>query len=159
HPDTAVRAFYHMWRYTYNVRGLYETPLPSSEGAVDRAAAGKAIGVARDTGRTLLNEAEAKQLLSAYGIPTVPTLTCTSEDGAVRAAEQLSYPVVLKLLSATITHKSDVGGVQLNLQGPDAVRRSYRKIESRVQELAGPRHFDGVTVQPMILSEGYEIIL
>jgi acetyltransferase len=159
YPDTAVRAFYNMWRYSYNLRGLYETPLRSSEGAIDRVAADKAIDAARISGRTLLNEVESKQLLAAYGMPTVPTLIATSEDEAVRVAEQIGYPVVLKLLSATITHKSDVGGVHLNLPGPDAVRRAYRQIESRVRELAGAGHFDGVTVQPMVRADGYEVIL
>jgi acetyltransferase len=159
YPDTAVRSFYNMWRYSYNLRGLYETPLPSSEGAVDRAAGEKTIRAAQDSGRTLLNEVESKQLLSAYGMPTVPTLTANSEDEAAQLAEQVGYPVVLKLLSATITHKTDVGGVQLNLPGADSVRRAYRHIQSEVQELAGPGHFDGVTVQPMVRFEGYEVIL
>lgn len=70
----------------------------------------------------------------------------------------IGYPVVLKLLSQTITHKTDVG-VQLNLGDPDSVRRSYRTIKSSVEEKAGPDHFLGVSVQPMLKLKGYELIV
>ena len=77
-------------------------------------------------------EVESKQILAAYGIPTVETRVATTEDEAVAAAEAIGFPVVLKLHSETITHKTDVGGVQLNLTGAEAVRRAYRAIESAV---------------------------
>ncbi|HEV2177562.1 MAG TPA: bifunctional acetate--CoA ligase family protein/GNAT family N-acetyltransferase [Terriglobia bacterium] len=158
YPDTAVRAFQYMWRYSYNLRGLYETPqwVPDAAGT---ASAGKLIEEARNAGRTLLTEFESKQLLKAYGIPTVDTRAASSENEAVILAVQLGYPVVLKLLSETITHKTDVGGVQLNLGDEAAVRRAYRAIQSSVLAKAGPRDFLGVTVQPMIKTDGYEIII
>src|SRR5262249_46870204 len=78
-----------------------------------------------------------------------------SESEAVDKAEQIGYPVVLKLHSETITHKTDVGGVQLNLGDAPAVRHAFQKIAAGV----GPQHFAGVTVQPMIRREGYEIIV
>ena len=71
----------------------------------------------------MLTEFESKRILAAYGIPTVETRIAATEDEAVAAAEAISYPVVLKLHSRTITHKTDVGGVQLNLADADAVRR------------------------------------
>jgi acetyltransferase len=77
----------------------------------------------------------------------------------VKAAEEIGYPVVLKLFSETITHKTDVGGVQLNLRDAGAVARAYKLIESAVTEKAGVEHFLGVTVQPMVRLQGYEIIL
>ncbi|MFA7006137.1 MAG: GNAT family N-acetyltransferase, partial [Verrucomicrobiia bacterium] len=80
-------------------------------------------------------------------------------EAAVTTAEKLGYPVVLKLNSETITHKSDVEGVQLNLRTPEAVRTAYSLIETTVGERVGPQHFQGVTVQPMIKLEGYEIII
>ena len=79
--------------------------------------------------RTLLTEIESKQLLAAYGIPTVETKIATNEEQAVELAEKIGGPVVLKIYSETITHKSDVGGVKLNLRGAAAVRRAYREIE------------------------------
>jgi acetyltransferase len=161
YPDTAARAFQYMWRYSYNLRGLYETPLPAmdtEQDAPDRAIAEGIIRKIRQTGRQLLTEIESKQLLSAYRIPTVETRAAASEAEAVALAGRIGYPVVLKLLSETITHKSDVGGVQLNLRDEAAVRHAYRAIAS-VTENAGPGHFLGVTVQPMIQVAGYEIIL
>ncbi|HYA94733.1 MAG TPA: bifunctional acetate--CoA ligase family protein/GNAT family N-acetyltransferase, partial [Terriglobales bacterium] len=160
-PESAIRMFNYMWRYSYNLRGLYETPVLSAgaEGAPDRAAAERIIEGARQRRRTLLTEAESKQLLAAYGIPTVETRIATSEQAAVEAAASISYPVVLKLYSETIAHKTDVGGVQLNLADEGAVRRAWHAIRTSVSEKAEPEHFLGVTVQPMAKLEGYELIL
>jgi acetyltransferase len=159
-PDTAARIFNYMWRYSYNLRGLYETPiLRSEDSAQDRARAESIVQNARGQGRTILTELESKQVLGAYGIPTVQTLSAHTEDEAVARADQIGYPVVLKLLSQTITHKTDVGGVQLNLISADAVRSAYWRIEASVREKAGPGNFLGVTVQPMVKMDGYELIL
>ena len=155
YPDTAVRAFNYMWRYSYNLRSLYETPLLAAEEGIDRAGADRLIQAVRKSGRTLLTEGESKQLLAAYGLPTVETRIAKREEEAVEIAGKIGYPAVLKLYSETITHKSDVGGVQLNLANAAAVRRAYRMIEKAVPE----RDFLGVTVQPMIRQEGYELIL
>jgi acetyltransferase len=162
YPDTAARAFTYMWRYTYNLRGLYETPgfaAEASDQAPDREAAGAILRAARQAGRTLLTEVEAKQLLECYGIPTVPTHVATSATDAVSRADRLGYPVVVKLFSQTITHKTDVGGVRLNLTDATAVAQAYRDIEATVRERAGASHFQGVTVQPMIHLDGYELII
>jgi acetyltransferase len=161
-PDTAARSFTYMWRYNDNLRGLYETPaLPddATQGTPDRALAEQIVQIVRASGRTLLNEAESKQLLAAYGIPTVETRIATSIEAALDCADAIGYPVVLKLFSKTITHKTDVGGVQLNLTDPTAVRQAYRAIERSVTENAGAEHFGGVTVQPMVRLNGYELIL
>jgi len=160
-PDTAAKMFCYMWRYSYNLRGLYETPVlrADSEGAPDRALAEHILQSARRAGRTILTEVEAKQVLSAYGIPTVETRVALNEAEAVEYAESIGFPVVLKLFSETITHKTDVGGVQLNLRTADAVRHAYRLIEQSVQEKSGPGNFLGVTVQPMVKLDGYELIV
>jgi len=113
----------------------------------------------RQSGRTLLTEVESKQLLAAYGIPTVETRIALNADEAVSCAEKIGYPVALKLYSTTITHKTEVGGVQLHLSGADAVRSAYRAIEATVRAKAGADHFQGVTVQPMISLDGYELIV
>jgi acetyltransferase len=114
----------------------------------------------RASGRTLLNEVESKQLLAAYHIPTVETRVANSVEEALDHAATLGYPVVLKLYSATITHKTDVGGVQLNLEDAAAVRRAYQAIQTSVAERVGAEHFGGVTVQPMISgADAYELIL
>lgn len=164
-PDTAARLFNYMWRYSYNLRGIYETPVLGSEvggcanGICDVSTAEAIIQSCRAAGRTLLTEFESKQLLACYGIPTVVTRIANSEDEAVQYAEEIGYPVVLKLFSETITHKTDVGGVRLNLMAADEVRKAYRAILSSVSEKVGAEHFQGVTVQKMIRLEGYELII
>ncbi|NWJ94325.1 MAG: bifunctional acetate--CoA ligase family protein/GNAT family N-acetyltransferase [Chloroflexi bacterium] len=162
YPDTAAQVFNHMWHYNYNLRGLYETPIltpNSEEAAFHQAEASKIIEAAHNSGQTLLSEFDSKQVLAAYNIPTVETRIATSANDAVQLAEELGYPVVLKLLSETITHKSDVGGVHLNLNEAESVRHAYHTIETSVQEKFGSQHFLGVTVQPMIILDGYEVIL
>ncbi|WP_342374593.1 bifunctional acetate--CoA ligase family protein/GNAT family N-acetyltransferase [Myxococcus stipitatus] len=159
YPDTAARIFNYMWRYSYNLAGLYETPTLTEEPTGGRDAARRLVDAARARGRTLLTEYESKQLLSAYGIPTVETKLATSEDAAVSEANALGYPVVLKLHSFTVTHKTDVGGVRLNLQDADAVRHAFRGIRERLVELGQPEAFQGVTVQPMVRLSGLELIV
>ncbi len=141
----------------------YETPtMPEGLGGRhgDRAG-GTAIGAAACSaaGRTVWPEHESKRLLAAYGIPTVPTQVAQDQDAAVAAADVIGYPVVLKLFSETITHKTDVGGVQLDLADAESVRRAYDAIETAVRERAGAGHFLGVTVQPMVRGDGYELIV
>ncbi len=111
YPGTAARAFQYMYRLTYNLRALYETPAlvaDQSADAASRAKAGTIIKDVRKQNRTILTELESKQLLSAYGIPTVETRVAKTEDEAVKVADEIGYPVVLKLYSETITHKTDV---------------------------------------------------
>jgi acetyltransferase len=160
-PDAAARAFVYMWKYSYNLRGLYETPsLPTGQAhEADRNAAARIVDTVRQSGRTILTEYESKKLLEAYDIPTVRTEIARSVDQAVELAGQIGYPVVLKLYSETITHKTDVGGVQLNLRDAGAVRTAYHTIAAAVGEKAGREHFLGVTVQPMAKLDGYEVII
>jgi acetyltransferase len=156
-----------MWRYAYNLRGLYETPMlveSAANAAPDRARVEQIIRDARASGRSLLSEFESKQVLAAYGIPTVLTRIAGSEDEAVRCADEIGYPVVLKLHSHTISHKTDVGGVRLNLADAQAVRDAYRAIESAVKAVSkapagGDEGFLGVAVQAMVKLEGYELIV
>jgi acetyltransferase len=161
-PDTAARVFSYLWRFSYNLRGIYETPvLPSDTevGIPNRSQVAAIVTAARQANRTILTETESKQILAAYGIPVVQTSVASSEDEAVDRAEAIGYPVVLKLFSKTITHKTDVGGVQLNLVNADAVRRAYQAIHASVSERIGEEHFLGVTVQPMVKVNGYELII
>jgi acetyltransferase len=162
YPDTAARAFTYMWRYTYNLRGLYETPTLTQYSELESASrtqVDQIIQNVRSHGRVLLTELESKQLLSLYGVPTVETRVAASADEAVGVAAEIGFPVVLKVYSETITHKTDVGGVQLNLQDEAAVRAAYRVIQASVAEKAGADQFSGVTVQPMVKLDGYELIL
>jgi len=163
YPDTAARVFTAMWRYADNLRALYETPVPSAtpdDLESGRAKANTLIESVKKAGRTILTEAESKELLGCYNIPTVITKVAKSEKEAVDLAKEIGFPIVLKLYSETITHKTDVGGVQLNLKDEADVKRAFKAIKTACTEKAGAQHFQGVTVQKMIkLGDGYEIIL
>jgi acetyltransferase len=162
YPDTATRLFNYMWQYAYNLRALYETPARRGnyeDSPPDRATVTDIIETARAKGQTVLNEFDSKRILAAYGIPIVETRPATTEDDAVAAADAIGYPTVLKLYSETVTHKTDVGGVRLNLNDEDEVRRAYQAIQRSVTEKVGAEHFQGVTVQPMVKLDGYEIII
>ncbi|MGO9599777.1 MAG: bifunctional acetate--CoA ligase family protein/GNAT family N-acetyltransferase [Isosphaeraceae bacterium] len=162
YPDTAAHVFTLMWKSSYNLQGLYETPnLPADSEPVTtaRERAEAIIAGVRREGRCMLTEFESKELLATYGIPTVRTAIAETPDAAVGAAKDFGFPVALKLHSKTITHKTDVGGVQLNLRDADAVRDAFRAIQSSVRDRAGAEHFQGVSVQPMVKLEGYETII
>jgi acetyltransferase len=161
-PDTAARAFNYMWRYAYNLRGNYETPVGPSEpgdGQQIRQKAAEIFDRALAAGRTLLTEAESKDILALYGIPAVPTRVARTEEEALAHARSVGFPVVLKVHSESITHKTDVGGVKLNLQNEAEAREAYRAIRSSVTSKTGAAAFLGVTVQPMVSRDGYELIL
>ncbi len=162
YPDTAARAFQYMWKYTYNLRGLYETPASDDRdvSAEARRSASNLLDRVRKSGRTILTEVESKDLLSAYGIPVSPTLVAANVEDAVKLAVEIGFPVVVKIHSETITHKTDVGGVKLNLIDAPSVREAFNEIKTSVTEKAGAEHFLGVTVQPMVrLKDAYELII
>ncbi len=164
YPDRAAKAFNYMWRYTYNLKGIYETPtlddpvgwapptvLPNASELIDRI---------RATGRTLLDEVESKALLAAYAIPTTRMEIAADPAAAQTAAAAIGFPVVMKIHSRTITHKTDVGGVKLNLKDPTDITNAFNEIRAAVEQSAGLDHFQGVTLQPMIhLKDAYELIL
>ncbi|MBE9169589.1 bifunctional acetate--CoA ligase family protein/GNAT family N-acetyltransferase [Pleurocapsales cyanobacterium LEGE 06147] len=163
YPDSAARLFTLMWKHSYNLQGIYETPslvVDWDEGSGDRTWIAPSLQTIRQSNRTLLTEWESKQILSAYGIPVVETRIARSEDEAVKIAEAIAYPVVLKLHSETITHKTDIGGVKLDLTNAEGVRRAYREIESAVRSREQSSSSLGVTVQRMIDKDrGYELII
>src|SRR5262249_33230361 len=113
---------------------------------------------ARQHGRTLLTELESKQLLHDVGIPTALGQLTTSEAEAVRVADTLGYPVVLKIASPDIVHKSDVGGVRLHLQHGEEVRQAFRAMQQSVTTQAPGARVDGIIVQPMA-TPGVEVII
>jgi acetyltransferase len=157
YPDAAARSFAYMWRYSSNLQALYETPMFAGElpeGGPRRVA--EIIAGAMAKNRTVLTEYESKQVLAAYELPVTRSKIAASLQNAVAAAEEIGYPVVLKLNSETVTHKSDRGGVQLNLKDAAAVRTAFAQIETA---FSSDGSFQGVTVQPMIKSSGYELIL
>ena len=165
YPDTAARAFNYMWRYTYNLRGLYETPVPARTTPTrgpDRDGRSRSSTNARAAGRTIPDRSSNRSSCwrrTAFR-PCRPTLRETEDEAVAKRRKRSAIPVVLKLHSETITHKTDVGGVQLNLRdaerGAQRVRGDSRR---RSREKAGAEHFQGVTVQPMVKLDGYELII
>jgi acetyltransferase len=157
YPDAAASLFNLMWKYRYNLRGLYETPvLPVSESDPARERVSEILDPPGRPARELLTEVESNSLLGAYGFPVVPTGSARDEEGAVSLANSIGYPVAVKLLSATTVHKSAVGGVILNVNDPEGVRGAYRSIFGR----SDAADFLGVTVQPMISRlGGHELFL
>ena len=149
YPGAAARSFCYMWRYSENLRSLYETPALVVEGLGQGQLRTEAlIQNAQKSNRNLLTEGESKEILEAYGIPTVETVIAGSAEEAVQVGARLGERVVLKLCSEIVTHKTDVGGIKLDLHGATEIRQAYHDIQKSVHHIPGA--FLGVVVEPMI---------
>jgi len=159
-PERAVRAFMHMVSYTRNLEMLQETP-PSLHRSLtfDAPKAKHIVHAALDRPNHLLTETESKALLTAYGIPVNPTKEATSDEEAVGLAETLGYPLVMKVNSRDITHKSDAHGVLLNLKNAEDIRSAYRAIMSAAHDYDPKAELLGVTLQPMLQRIEHELLL
>ncbi len=159
-PEGAVRAFMHVIRYRRNQEMLMETP-PSapSEFTPATSTARLVIENAIAAGNLVLSELEAKAVLAAYGIPTVETRMVKNPEAAGKVASQIGFPVAIKIVSPDITHKSDVRGVILDLDKPEAVIAAAEAMLIRVKELRPDAHILGFTVQKMASRKGHELIV
>ncbi|GAB3254122.1 bifunctional acetate--CoA ligase family protein/GNAT family N-acetyltransferase [Chitinimonas naiadis] len=159
-PEQAARAYLQLVNYRHNQELLLETP-PAATGEFtpDRSAARKLIAAAQAEGRTLLNEPEAKALLAAYGIPTTPTRIATTPAEVASMSQELGLPVAIKILSPDINHKSDVGGVALDLLTAEAAQAAAEGMLARIGKLQPTARLTGFTVQPMIRRQGFELII
>jgi acetyltransferase len=159
-PEQATKTYLYMYQYKRNLELLYETP---AEVPVDMMAPKRPLMVilrnAATENRELLTEAEAKRFLEYYNFPVVKTKVATTQDEAVRLAAELGYPVVLKILSPQIVHKTDAGGVVLDLNSETEVREAYDRIIQRAKQYKPEAEIQGVTVQEMIKKTGYEVII
>jgi acetyltransferase len=159
-PEQAIKTYLYMYQYKRNLELLYETP---EELPVDASPPKRPIQVimrnAATENRELLTETEAKKVLEYYGFPVVKTCVATTADEAVAFATQIGYPVVLKILSPQIVHKTDAGGVFLDLKSEVEVRDAYEQIMRNAKSYNPEAEILGVTVQPMIKRQGYEVIL
>jgi acetyltransferase len=160
-PEQAVRAFMTLVTYSRNIESLYETPrdIPVSF-TIDRNRIRMEFTEKFKSNGAVLSEEDSKSLLDAYGIPVSKPLPAPGADEAIEAARKTGYPVVLKILSPDITHKTDVGGVVLNIQNDEGVRLAFQSItESTLKKEPGAK-IEGVTVQPMINTRnGVELLL
>jgi acetyltransferase len=159
-PEEAVDTFMEMYSYTRNLELLQETPpqLPS-EIKVNTRQARSFIEECFSRQMLLLSEIEAKAILSAYGIPVNPTLTASSAAAAVAAAQKLGFPVVLKIHSPDISHKSDVDGVRVSLKDEADVTRAYEDIIARAKSFKPEARILGVTIQTQVEKAPLELIL
>lgn len=159
-PERAVRAFWYLYSYNRNLKMLQEVPRKVRGNLeVDRALVEKVIEGALAKGIFLLDEASAKSLLAAYGVPVNPTRVAADIEQAKALSREIGFPVVLKLLSDHITHKTEADGVCLNVCNETQVEEAFEKI------MTGARNHDpdavirGVTVQPMVERIQVELIL
>lgn len=160
-PERAVRAFSYLVDYKRNRELLYETPsyIPI-EDSMDQARGQGRLIERLASGRTTLPEIESKALFAAYGIAVTMPQLAASTDEAVEAAGRLGYPVVVKIASPQILHKTDVHGVVLNVIGEDQARAAYTGLIDRAHRLRPDAQIDGVTVQRMIATaDGVELIV
>jgi acetyltransferase len=160
-PEKAARAFLHVLDYRRNQAALLETPSSvAAEIEPDAAAARSIIRAALAEGRSVLSEPEAKAVLSAYAIPVVETRIARTPVEAARAAADLGFPVAVKLLSPDVSHKSDVGGVVLDVADADAAAAAAAAIGERLAKLEPGARLDGFAVQPMARRPGaHEVIV
>jgi len=159
-PERAVRAFMDIYRFSKNIEMLQQIPsrLPKRL-EFDRPKAKALIkaGLSADNG--LLTEVESKALLSAYGIPVDPIETSNSGEEAVQKATKIGFPLVMKINSRDITHKSDAGCVLLDLKNKTDVADGFETIVQNARLYDSKARIDGVTVQPMLTRPDYELIL
>jgi len=160
-PEQAIGAFMTLVEYGRNLRALFETPLEVPvEFSLDRTEFRKRFDTLIGQGHPVLSEAASKYLLESYGINTTLPRPAASAEAAVAVADKIGYPVVLKILSPDITHKTDAGGVILNLKTPAEVAGAFDTIMGNALAYNPSARLEGVTVQPMLQTdEGVELIL
>jgi len=161
YPDTAARVFNYWWRFGYNIKGLYETPrLPKLQ---ERSSLKVKVDIPlereRGRGKQYVSEFSTKLILKDYGLPVVETRLAHTEQEAVELAQDIGFPVVLKVHSSQIARKARAGGVMLNLQVKKSVRKAFSQIKANITSRFGEGAFEGVTVQEMYYNPGLEMIL
>jgi acetyltransferase len=159
-PEEAVKTYMYMYKYGRNLELLYETPtdLPIDQ-APPKNNLKALINKILKEGRTILSEVESKRFLASYGIPSFKTYTATNINEAINVAKSVGYPLVIKILSPDITHKTDIGGVAVGISSEETLRTAYAAIMENVKSKAPDANITGVTVQKMLEKIDYEIIL
>ena len=159
-PEEAVKTYFYMYRYASNLKLLYETPadIPVDQ-APPKSNLKALIRNAIREGRTILDEEESKRFLGNYGIPNTKPRVARSVDEAVSIAANIEYPIVLKIASPDITHKSDIRGVVTGISSEEKLREEYEQLLLRVKEKVPQARITGVAVQKMVEKVDYEILL
>lgn len=160
-PEAAVRGFMQMVQYHRNQKLLMQVPpsLPD-DFSPDRERVRALVREVLASGRSMLSEPEAKTLLAAYGIPVVVTCIADTVEQAVMHAQEIGFPVAVKILSPQISHKTEVGGVALDLETPEAVRAAAQAMQKRLHQLRPDATLRGFSVQAMArLPDAQELII
>lgn len=154
-PENGVKAFMHLVSYGRNRETLYETPreIPL-EFPLDRSKLRAVFDTILSEGHDVLTESTSKAMLEAYEIPVSKTYVARSIEDAVEYAIRIGFPVALKVFSSDITHKTDVGGVELDLASPEEVSRAFERMIATVNKHCPSAHIEGVTVQRMVVEPG-----
>ena len=153
-PEEAVNTFLNMYHYFKNLQLLYETPSTIPGEFVPNTDKNRAlIRSILDEGRLTFNEREAKSFLKNYEIPVTRSAIAKSEQDAYNYAQEIGYPLVMKILSPDILHKTDIGGVSVNIMNPEEARNNFRSILSRVKEARPDATIDGILIEEMVKKE------
>ena len=155
-PDRAINAMSALREYS-QMRDMISEPITLC-GSDNRAEALKVIAQARADNRSSLTEIEAKQVFSAYGLPVAKTALAKSEDQAVKLANEVGYPVVMKIVSPDILHKSDAGGVKVNIKDDTSCRDAFNTIMANAKAYKADAAIHGIAIQEMA-PWGTEVIL
>ena len=159
-PEEAIKTYMYMYHYARNLENLYETP---EDMALDVGTPKNHLKLlirnAARAGRLVLSEDDSKKFLNTYRINVTLPHFAADANAAASAASGMGYPVVMKIQSPDISHKSDVGGVQLNLQTPEAVRKAFQEMTDAIQLNIPGARIEGVTVQQMVTTYDYELII
>jgi acetyltransferase len=159
-PDDAIESYMYLYHYQRHLEQLYETPIELGvKNSSHKERVKKILDVAKKEKRDLLNEIESKSFLELYGIKTTRPQVAETEETAAQIAGKIGYPVVMKILSPQITHKSDVGGVVLDVRSDEDVKKAFQDMIKRAKEKVPDAEILGVTIQKMVKNRGYELIL
>ncbi|TFE66135.1 acetyl CoA synthetase subunit alpha [Methylacidiphilum sp. Yel] len=161
-PEEAAQSFSFGWLHRKNFSAIYETPIlvSSSEEILKAKKNTQALlSQLKEKNLTLLTEYQSKEILRFYGIGVNETFLAKNEQEALSIAEEIGYPVVAKLNSTKVSHKSDVGGVILGISDKASLEKAFRKIRDNTIKHASEDAFEGITIQRMISEKGIELIL
>jgi len=159
-PEEAIRTYLYMYQYAYNLESLYETP---EEFTLDSGPSKNylktLIRKAVKEGRTVCTEENSKKFLTTYEISSAIVYVAKGAKDAARIASQVGYPVVMKISSPDITHKSDAGGIKLNISSANEVQMAFSEIMENAKKYKPDADVEGVSIQKMITNYDYELIV
>jgi len=157
-PERVIRAFLYMVEYARNLEALLQIPAKLARDiTIDSEKAERIL--AHAAADQFMAESDARSVLAAYGLPVIRTETACTEDEASRLGRDMGYPLVMKLLSPDIIHKTEARGVRLDLRSDEDVRRAFSEIVESARNYKPDAQIKGVTLQPFITNPDYEILL